>query len=351
VSGCVSAAVTAVDYYLPESVLTNADLVRQFPGWTEEKIEEKTGIASRHIAAEDEFASDLAVKAAERLFSDVGIAPKDVDFVLLCTQSPDYLIPTTACFVQKRLGIPTSAGALDFNLGCSGFMFGLAIGKSLIEAGQATRVLLLTAETYSKHLRSDDVSTRTIFGDGAAAALIEAQEVRSPRDQEWIGPFVYGTDGRGKNNLISRRWSLREGAQLARNGSIEDDGGPCLFMNGAEIFSFTLNAVPMSVSRLLEKAGLSLADIDHFVFHQANRFILEHLRRKIRIPEEKFVYAMNDCGNTVSSTIPIALSRAAREGRFQLGDRLMLVGFGVGYSWSAGILNWLRPSTGGRETE
>ena len=192
------AALRAIEYHLPEKTLSTAELSRQFPDWGVEKIDAKTGIACRHIAASEESASDLAVAAAQKLFSSGACGPQDIDFVLLCTQSPDYFLPTTACLVQDRLGIPTTAGALDFNLGCSGYIYGLGLSEGLIHSGQASSVLLLTAETYSKFIHPRDRSVRTIFGDGAAATLLSAVEVR----EALLGPFVYGSDGSGGPNLI-----------------------------------------------------------------------------------------------------------------------------------------------------
>lgn len=328
------AYIRAIEYHLPEATLTNEELVERFPDWSAEKIEAKTGIRSRRVASESELASDLAVAAAERLFQNGECDASEIDFILLCTQSPDYALPSTSCLIQERLGIPISAGAFDFNLGCSGFVYGLSTAKGLIESGQAENVLLLTAETYSKHLGADDISVRAVFGDGAGATLVSARDVDSEVDEWPIGPFVFGTDGRGASRLILREGSLREG--------VEQPGvvGAKLRMNGPDIFAFTLKQVPASVKALLAKSGKSMDDIDLFVFHQANKFMLEHLRKKLKIPEEKFVYALEDCGNTVSATIPIALSRAVCEGLLNRGDLVMLVGFGVGYSWSAGLVRW-----------
>jgi 3-oxoacyl-[acyl-carrier-protein] synthase-3 len=330
----VFAAIRAIEYHLPERTLTNRELAESFPDWTVEKIAGKTGIIERRLAAPDECASDLAVDAARKLFASGVCKPDEVDFLLLCTQSPDYFLPTTACLVQDRLGLPTSAGALDFNLGCSGFVYGLSLAKGLIETGQANNVLLLTAETYSKFLHPEDRGVRALFGDAAAATLVQARPDGLPEGQSWIGPFVFGTDGKGMNNLIVARGGMRrESAAVTTNGSANH-----LHMNGPEIFTFTLNAVPRAVHDLLERAGKRIDDIDLFVFHQANRFMLDHLRERLNIPREKFVVAMSHCGNTVSSTIPIALRDAANQKLLHPGQLVMLVGFGVGYSWGATLI-------------
>lgn len=321
------ARLAAIEYYLPETELTNAELATAYPEWSVDKIESKTGIRSRRIAGADECSSDLAVKAAELLFASGACDPSTIDFVLLCTQSPDYFLPTTACLVQTRLGIPTGAGALDLNLGCSGFVYGLGLAKGLIETGQARNVLLITAETYSKFIAPADRSVRTIFGDAAAAALVSAG------DQLQIGPFVYGSDGNGAENLI-----VRTGG--ARNPSPSGSALGTLHMSGPQIFEFTMTAVPAAVSALLAKAQCAATEIDMFVFHQANQHMLENLRRRLAIPAEKFCVDLADCGNTVSATIPIALKRAAAAGTIREGHLVMVVGFGVGYSWAAALVRW-----------
>jgi len=323
----VKAAIRSIEYHLPVGLLTNEQLARDYPDWSMAKIEEKTGISSRHITAADEYASDLAVAAAEKLFRSGVCARQDVDYLLLCTQSPDYLLPTTACILQDRLGLSTSTGALDFNLGCSGFIYGLGLAKGLIETGQARNVLLITAETYSKFIEETDRNVRTLFGDAAAATLVQGLE--EPESGDWIGPFVYGTDGKGAPNLMVRGSGVRN-----RTLNLQ------LYMNGPEIFTFTLSSVPKAVEDVLRAAAMNKNDVDLYVFHQANRYMLEHLRKKIGIPDEKFPVSMKDCGNTVSSTIPIALRDAADHDYLKAGQRVVLVGFGVGYSWGGAVIRW-----------
>src|ERR1035437_9702301 len=285
----MKATVAAIEYHFPEHCLTNAQLAAEFPEWSVEKIEEKTGIAERWIAAEGECSSDLGVAAARKLFESGVSKPADIDYILFCTQSPDYFLPTTACVMQERLGIPTSAGALDFNLGCSGYVYGLGLAKALVETGQATNVLLVTAETYSKFIHPKDKSVRTLFGDAGAATLVRAV----PGDGEFIAPFVYGTDGGGAKNLIVPTGGMRqrvappeEEATVDADGNLRSEAN--LYMNGPEIFAFTLRAVPKVVQDLLVRTGKNLSDIDLYVFHQANQYMLEHLRKKLKIPTEKF---------------------------------------------------------------
>lgn len=336
------AAIVAIEYYLPTETVSTAGLAAEFPEWSVSKIDEKTGIAERHIAAESECASDLAVEAAKKLFLSGACQPSEIDYILFCTQSPDYFLPTTACTIQHRLGVPQSAGAIDYNLGCSGFVAGVGLAKGLIETGQASKVLLLTAETYSKFLNKRDKSVRTIFGDAGAATLVAATE---PAAEPYIGPLVYGTDGSGSGNLIVRTGGMREPRSAESGTEREEESGNCrsrdnLFMNGPEIFSFTLRVIPLCVKELLERASIGMDAVDLFIFHQANQYMLEHLRKRLKIPEDKFLISMRSCGNTVSCTIPIALSNARQSGKIRAGDRAMLVGFGVGYSWASALIRW-----------
>ena len=334
------AAIAGIAYHLPERVLSNDQLAQEHPTWNMEEVGEKVGIVERHVAGPDECSSDLAVAAAEKLFASGVCSPAEIDYILFCTQTPDYFLPTTACVIQHRLGIPQSAGALDYNLGCSGYVYGLQLAKGLIETGQASRLLLLTGDTYSKFIHPSDRSVRTIFGDAGTATLLRASE-----DGESIGPFIVGTDGRGAPNLIVKTGGMRNPRTEASSVVETDENGnqrseDSLLMKGGEIFTFTLSAVPKCVNVLLEKANLKIEGIDLFVFHQANRHMLEHLRRKMKIDADKFLITMERIGNTVGSTIPVALSQAVAANAVRAGQRIMLVGFGVGYSWGATIVRW-----------
>jgi 3-oxoacyl-[acyl-carrier-protein] synthase-3 len=330
----MKAKIKAISYYLPELILSNDLINIEFPEWDIEKISSKTGISSRHVSAEDEFSSDMGVKATEKLFLEHNIERSDIDFLLFCTQSPDYLLPTTACILQDRLGLNTTAGALDFNLGCSGFVYGLSLAKGLIAGGMAKNILLITSETYTKFIHPKDKSNRTIFGDAAAATLITADEGFC-----FIGDFVFGTDGKGAENLIVKQGGMRfpvsnDNVDVCDEyGNIKNDKN--LFMDGAAIFNFTIESVPKLTQAILEKSKLNIEQVDLFVFHQANKYMLNHLRKKIGIPDEKFFIAMEHCGNTVSSTIPIALYEAQKQKELGDSKNLILAGFGVGYSWAA----------------
>ena len=324
--------------HFPDRVLDNEELARLYEGWSADKIYAKTGIRQRHVVQPGECASDLAVAAGEKVLASAG--REEVDFVLFCTQTPDYLLPTTACLIQHRLKLPTRCGAFDFNLGCSGYIYGLGMAQSLIQGGLATKVLLLVADTYSKYIHPGDKSVRTIFGDAGAATLISAGS------RSRLHSFVLGTDGSGAEQLMIRTGGARypraekaaEAVTVDESGNVRDPD--CLYMNGPEIFNFTLKSVPTLVNEVLAKAGLQLAEVDSFIFHQANAYMLEHLRRKLRIPSERFEICLENCGNTVSATIPIALDAALRAGRIKPGMKVLLAGFGVGLSWGGCILEW-----------
>ena len=333
------AFIKAISYYLPTKVVSNEDLIKDFPEWSVEKVADKVGVHQRHLAEMNETAGDLAEQAALRLFSEYHIKPEEIDFLMLCTQSPDYFLPSTACVLQNRLGIPTSAGAFDYNLGCSGCIYGLAVAKGLIVSGIAKKVLLLTAETYNKYLHPNDKSNRSIFGDGAAACLISTDGFAE------IGDFVLGTDGSGAENLIIKTGAARQ--KQATGNQDEDSEGHIrrddyLYMNGGAIFNFTLDAVPAMMNQLFDKSGLTKEDIDYFVFHQANKFMLNTIRKVCFIPKDKFYIDLTKVGNTVSSTILIGLKECLDNGTIQSGMKVMCCGFGVGLSWGGTILKFCK---------
>lgn len=332
------AFIKAISYYLPEKVVTNEELIREFPEWSVEKVAQKVGVDSRHLAAEEETAGDMAEKAARKLFEEYQIDPKSIDFLMLCTQSPDYFLPSTACLLQDRLGISTTVGAFDYNLGCSGCVYGMAMAKGLIAAGIAKNVLLLTAETYNKYLHPTDKSNRSIFGDGAAACLVSTEGFAE------IGEFSLGTDGSGANNLIVKTGAARCKRQTGKY--VEDYEGHVwyddyLYMNGGSIFNFTLDAVPAMMKEILEKNNLEKAQIDYYVFHQANKFMLNTIRKVCLLPKEKFYVNLASTGNTVSSTVLIGLKDCIDNEIIKAGDKVMISGFGVGLSWGGCVLSFL----------
>lgn len=316
-----------ISIVLPEKLETNQMLLQEHPEWKMAEIMEKTGIDRRYIAAPEQTAGDLAVAASQKLFEDYSIDRSSIDFVMLCTQTPDYPLPTTACLVQQQLGLPTTCGALDFNLGCSGFVYGLALADGLIQSGNAERVLLLTAETYSKYIDKDDRSLRTIFGDAAAATLIEA--TASPS----LSAFQFGTDGSGADTLM-----VADGGAKNGSGTLQPRHrkrwASRLYMDGPGLIDFSVQAVPVLVDQVLQRADLTRDSIDLYLFHQATRKMLRALQDRLEVNDERLPIRLDQYGNTVSATLPILISDMRNEGRIKKNANNLLVGFGVGWSWA-----------------
>lgn len=321
----MEAFIKCISYYLPSLKLCNDDISKQFPEWDSEKIIQKIGVKNRSIADKNEFTSDIAVNAINNLCIEHDVDKSIIDYLIVCTQSPDYFLPTTACIIQNKAGLSTSCAAIDINQGCSGYIYGLSLAKGLIVAGIAKNVVLVTAEMYSKYIHNQDKGNRSIFGDAGTATLIASD------GKYRLGQFSLGTDGSGFENLI-----VKNGA--SRNKKEADDLVPNdnnLYMNGPEIFNFTAKAVPNLVKETLQKNDENIEDINQYIFHQANTFMLDYLRKKINIPKDKFLVDMEDYGNTVSSTIPIALKNRMEK---IIDDKILLAGFGVGYSWGALVI-------------
>lgn len=330
------ARIGAITTHVPDQVLGNDQLSALFPDWTEDKILQKTGIRERRIAAADETAADLGVAAATALLEAHPELRHEIDFLIFCTQAPDYILPTSACIIQDRLGLRTSIGAIDLNLGCSGFVYSVSVATGLLAAGAARKVLLITADTYSKYIHPQDKSVRTLFGDGAAATIIEA----SKTGEGSIGPFVFGTDGRGAGSLIVEAGGFRVARTAQTAVEYEDRNGNVrtrehLYMDGGAVLSFSLREVPAAFMALLAADGTQPEDYDHVVLHQANKFMLDSLQKKLGVSNDRMARRYEDIGNTVSSTIPFALAELRRQQRLESGSKIAMIGFGVGLSWAA----------------
>ena len=326
------ASIGPIAVSLPPAIETNEDLAREFPNWNMELIYSKTGIGQRHIAEPHVCASDLGVEAARKLVSEHEVDPASIDFLMLCTQTPDYPLPTTACLMQERLGLGTHCGALDFNLGCSGFVYGLAMADGLIRTGACRRVLLITAETYSRYIDAEDRSLRTIFGDAAAATLVEAADVPS------LYGFKFGTDGTGADTLLATNGGARpacDAHQPRHRKRWKSD----LYMDGPSLMSFTVGKIPQLVDEILEETNTSKEDVNRFLFHQATRKMLEQLQVRLELDEARLPIRLEKYGNTVSSTIPILIDELRKEQSLPTGSQNMLVGFGVGWSWAGCMWN------------
>jgi 3-oxoacyl-[acyl-carrier-protein] synthase-3 len=330
----MGARIAGIEYYFPKTTLTNADLAVEFPDYDFTKIENKVGIRTRFISAQDETALDLAVKAVEKLF--IRFDKNEIDYILYCTQSPEYFLPSTACILQNKVGLSKNIGALDFNLGCSGYVYGVSMAKGLINSNQAKNILLVTAETYSKFLHKKDRSNRAIFGDAATATIISYNE------DAGIGDFLFGTDGAGFDKLIVKngcsRFPFDKEAEEITYGTDNTYTDNHLYMNGPEVFNFTNAVIPDFTNEVLLKNNESVTSVDHFVFHQANQFMLDFMRKRLKIEKEKFYNDLADGGNTVSNTIPIALKKLSQNLDYTNQQKLLIVGFGVGLSWAGGLI-------------
>lgn len=326
--------ITGIEYVYPDCKVTNKELAIEFPDYDFSKFEDKVGVKNRYWVKENETALDLAKKACDKLFEKH--SKDNVDYILYCTQSPEYFLPTTACILQDYLKINKNVGALDFNLGCSGFVYGMSLAKGLINSGQAKNVLLVTAETYSKYMHPKDRSNRAIFGDAAAATLITCD------DKEYFGEFLFGTDGSGYDKLIVKNGCSRnpfdtnaKEVTYGTNNSYTDNH---LYMNGPEVFNFTNEVIPNFTKEVLEKNKIEFEKVNQFIFHQANAFMLNFMRKRLKIEANKFFIDLEDGGNTVSCTIPIALKKYALSMEENKSETIALVGFGVGLSWAGGIV-------------
>ncbi|MGI6074919.1 MAG: 3-oxoacyl-ACP synthase III family protein [Pyramidobacter sp.] len=335
-------ALRGVSYVLPERVETNEDLVKDFKTWTVEKIYKKTGIRQRPIADPNEPVSASMIRAGRKFFAQhPDVALESIDMLLLCSEARDYVLPSTACVVHHALGLRTTSGALGFDLGCSGYVYGLALCKGFIAAGIARRVLLLTGDKLTWYINEMDRSVRTIFGDGFTASLLEAC------DHDEVTGFDLGTDGSGARDIIIEAGETAMPYSSATALPIVNRFGNVhtlenLFMDGRKVLDFAVKQAPQSMARTLAATGLSMDDVDLVVPHQASMVVLEQLRGKLGLDEEKFVIDLEETGNTASSSIPLVLARLAERGKLKEGMKILITGFGVGLSWGSALIRWHR---------
>lgn len=317
------ARILDINYYIPPDKITNQFLSKKFPKWTPENIFIKTGIRERGKAAEDVTAGDLAISAAKKLFENSDIKVDCIDMLIFVTQTPNQCLPSTSCEIHSELSLPEKCGAFDINQGCTGYIYGLNLASSLIDSGSAKYVLLLTGDTYTKLIDENDPSVNPIFGDGASASLIGPDLENSEKS---IGEFEFGTDGSKARFLNCDFGGFRK---------IKEDWDN-LYMNGAEVMTFTLKTIPNAINEYLDKYELTIQEIDLCVLHQANKFILDRLYMKTKI-NEKGVICLEKFGNTVSSSIPIALANNVNF-KSERNIKILIVGFGVGLSWGLCLL-------------
>lgn len=314
---------TDISYYLPKENYSNQLLIKNNKSII--KIINKVGINKKYAAGEDEYSTDLAISAIKKILRKNSKLLNKIDYFIYCTQSPDYSLPSGSSFIQNKLFPNRHIPSIDINLGCSGFVYSLSLAQGLIASNQAKTILIATSDTYSKIISKNDLSVRSIFGDGAAAVVIQ----KSKNKQNYY--FDQGTDGSGNKDLICYGSGLKDDDHEKNNNN--------LYMNGLNLFNFTLKAVPNSIKTVLRKNNLKLDQIDFFIFHQANKYMLESLRDKLKIDKKKFYINLENKGNTTSSSIPIAIYESIEKKLLKKNYKVLLCGFGVGYSWSTTIIN------------
>lgn len=329
-----------IEYYVPKNVLTNKEIGERCKNFNQSEFEAKVGIKERRISAPDEYPSNMAVKAAQKIFAKGAIIHDEIDLLIVATQNPDYKLPSTACIVQDKLGLSKNCAAFDINLGCSAYPYALAIGDSFIKTGLSKCVLLIMSEAYSKVINYRDKNVCGLFGDAAAATIL-----KPVKTENYILTYDFGTDGSGYDCLIVPAGGSRMLVSPETSEEIEDERGNIRSLNnlrmfGKDIFRFMLDVVPVSVKRALKSCSLKFEEIDFFIFHQANKYMLDFLFKKIKIPDEKTIVFLKKYGNTVSASLPMALKEAVEAKRIKRGDKVLLCGFGVGLSWATVILRW-----------
>ena len=332
------AFIKSLAYYLPEETLGNDELQASFNSQIKKEDFDRLGISHRTIAGKGITASEMAFQAALRLFSENKIDKSQIDALVYCSLHADYITPPTSCILHQKLGLRENAATYDLHHGCSGYIYGLSIAKALIEGLKMKTVLFLTGSTLTKYLNKKDKASRMVFGDGASATLISSGDQKSH-----IGNFIYGTDGNDASKIMIKdggeKYPLSESSFIEKKDEYENIYSDANFyMDGVSVFLFTMEKVPPLIEETLGKNNLQQNEIDLYILHQANNFVNEQIRKKMGIAPEKFFYYVENCGNTVQSTIPIALHEAIRTGKAKKGDKILLAGFGVGLSWAATVV-------------
>ena len=331
--------IKAIEYYLPEKEVSNEDLQILHPTWDLKKVGEKSGVFSRHISATNETAFDLACKAIEKLFAEGKIEKSEIDGIIFCTQSPDFIMPSNAFLIHKYFNFNHRVWAFDYNLACSGYVYGISICRGMIETGMAKNILLINADTYSKYIHSGDRSTSVLFGDGAAVSLISQAEVSSVID------IQLASSGKEYESFYIPSGGTRIPKSEFTKATITDYSGnentqENIQMNGFAVWKFISVIVPEQIKSLLAKNNLLITDIALFGFHQASKLTLDSLIKVLKIQPEQTFSNLETIGNTVSASIPIALKQAEEQGKLKRGDLILLSGFGVGLSWGSALLKY-----------
>ncbi len=306
--------INSIEYSFPKKVENLNDLKKNNPKWDVKKIFSATGIKKRYISNNKENIISLSIKSAKKLLKKF---PKSkVDFLIVITQTSDYKLPSTSCILQSKLNLRENIKAFDINMGCSGFIYGLNIASNLIKNKEAKNGLIICTDVYTKFIKTDNSACRPIFSDASSSILISADR------KNYIGPFEFGTDGRGALDL-----SLPENS---RN----------IYMNGSRVALFSIKRVPECIKKLLKKMNKNINSIDKFIFHQASKYVLNKIYKVMNIEKKKIFENYQNYGNTVSASIPIALKMASKKKFLKDNDKIILSGFGVGLSWGSVFVKW-----------
>ncbi|MFM9108839.1 MAG: beta-ketoacyl-ACP synthase III [Chloroflexota bacterium] len=322
------AAITGCGMAVPDRVLSNADLERMVDT-SDEWILSRTGIRERRVAGPEDSTTSLSVKAARAALAQAGLEPGDIQLIVVATCTPDQFIVSEACLVQAELG--GSAAAFDVGAACSGFVYALTVGSMFVQQGMYDRVLVIGADTLTRFIDYTDRSTCILFGDGAGAMVIEA----SPEPRGLLST-VMGADGSGNRHLYAPGW----GAIVPESAELFPETRPYMFMNGQEVFRFAVRVMGDAAAEAVAKAGLSFDEIDMLIPHQANARIIDAAARRLALPREKVLVNLDRYGNTSAASVPIALAEADAQGKLNEGDNLVLVAFGAGLAWAAGVVRW-----------
>ena len=334
----MSLIIKSLEYYLPDTIITNEDLQKENPNWNLDKVVEKSGVFQRHIAGKNETAYDLSVKACDKLFQTND--KNDIDGIIYCTQSPDYIMPSNSFLLHNYLNLKDKVFAFDFNHACTGFIYSLAMANAFVNSGMAKQILIVTADTYSKYINKKDRSTRVLFGDGAAATIVKVSN-----DRRGIIDIELGSSGSGYNKF----WIPAGGLRLPKSDStsvlIKDDRGNKrtqndIEMDGFGVWSFINSVAPKQVNRLLKKNNIDKTDVNQFIFHQASLMTLESIMKILKLNEENVFINIHNIGNTVSASIPIAIKDAIDKDKIDIGSTVILSGFGVGLSYGAILMEF-----------
>jgi len=336
----VRTIIKGIAYHLPAKVLTNTELGAQHPDWKMGLIESKTGVRERHIAAQDETSLDLALAACLKLFGENPGLKDNIDGVLFCTQTPDFRMPGNACLLQEKLKLPMSTLALDLNVACSGYLYGLGAAEGFLSKGRVKNLLLVTAETYSKCINPGDRSAAVLFGDGAAVTWLTASDTA-----KGIVDLQLGSHGAAHDKVYIPGGGFRQPFRDGMDEVVVDQSGNArsltdIHMDGPAVFMFVRSVIPREIKALLKKNSLTTDDIDYYVFHQGNLMTLDALTRGLKLDERKVANNLSDKGNTVSASIPIALREAMDAGRLKGGEKVLLCGFGAGISWGTALVQF-----------